>query len=201
MSRAPETPPDPVGATDFGRELNGDAARRSLADALRQRSEKAAAKEAFNRRLALGLAGFLGGLVLVVPAVLWLTQKAPAARPAEARPASGPAPIVRGPPVTRPAQSPQAAAGLPLGDRSQLDAARRQFRAGDIAGARKILVLPEFADNGEARFMLAETYDPNVLAAFGAHGVQAEAQTARRHYEAALARGVPAATQRLEALK
>jgi hypothetical protein len=79
--------------------------------------------------------------------------------------------------------------------------ARGLIRSGDIIAARRVLGRPELRQSPQALFMLAETYDPNVLAALGAMGVHAETSMARRYYEAALAEGVVAASPRLEALE
>ena len=47
---------------------------------------------------------------------------------------------------------------------------------------------------------LAETYDPNVLAAWGVRGQIADPRTARDLYAKANLIGIPMARQRLEAL-
>lgn len=162
-------------------------------------------------QIAMGVVGYVAGLALVVPAVFWLigqgsgavgtSQSSPpslsatirsdaAAGLTEARvPAPLPAPTLQLAP-------PAATAGLPL----ILNAAREEIRVGRIASARRLLEPADLAENGEARFMLAETYDPNVLAALGATGVMAETSMARRHYEAASRLGIEAAARRLEAL-
>jgi hypothetical protein len=53
----------------------------------------------------------------------------------------------------------------------------------------------------EAAYVLAETYDPNVLAALGITDIKAEVELARLFYERALGGGVIPARQRLEALR
>jgi hypothetical protein len=50
-------------------------------------------------------------------------------------------------------------------------------------------------------FALAETYDPNMLTAWGVRGVAADIARARALYRKALSFGVATAHARLEALK
>lgn len=174
------------------------------------------ANHAVRFQLRMGLAGFLGGLALVVPVVLWLaTGREPQPPRLEPRPASlSPAATTKsGPPalLTAPTLADRAAAptAIPEPDgkttaqpgSEAIANARHLIRTGDIAGARRLLSPPELAGQGEAMFMLAETYDPNVLAALGATGVLAETQTARRHYETARNLGMTAADRRLEQLR
>jgi len=75
------------------------------------------------------------------------------------------------------------------------------FRDGRVLEARKILGSADMTSRGEAVFMLAETFDPNVLAALGITGVLAETQVARRLYARARELGVAAAAQRIDALR
>lgn len=82
-----------------------------------------------------------------------------------------------------------------------IEVARAYIRSGNIVDARKHLSDPSLAGSGEAVFMLAETFDPNVLAALGVAGVQAEPAMARRLYETASGLGMTAAWRRLEALR
>jgi hypothetical protein len=204
-------PAGTVGETDFGREVAGRQTAPSIATALRLRSKRNSAAEAMRFQVAMGVVGYVAGLALVVPAVFWLVGQgsgavgtspssqpslsttirsdAAAVRPAARVPAPVPSPSISLAP-------PAATAGLPL----ILNAAREEIRVGRIASARRLLEPAELAESGEARFMLAETYDPNVLAALGATGVIAETSMARRHYEAASRLGIEAAARRLEAL-
>ncbi|MDX2158125.1 MAG: hypothetical protein SFW09_16615 [Hyphomicrobiaceae bacterium] len=82
-----------------------------------------------------------------------------------------------------------------------LTIAKAMILEGNVVGARKLLSSPSNVERNEALFMMAETYDPNVLAALGITGVMAETATARRLYEAAAVRGNGAAEQRLQALR
>ena len=70
-----------------------------------------------------------------------------------------------------------------------------------MTGAREVLGAAEEASQGPASFALAETYDPNMLAAWGSRGVAADVAKARALYRKALNLGVAHAQVRLEALK
>jgi hypothetical protein len=72
---------------------------------------------------------------------------------------------------------------------------------GNMVRAREILSDAVLAENPRGLFALAETYDPNILAATGARDVRAEVERARMLYAKALAGGVAAAENRLNALK
>jgi hypothetical protein len=71
---------------------------------------------------------------------------------------------------------------------------------GDIGAAR--IVLERASDTGSARasFMLAETYDPAVLAAWGTYGTRGEVTKARELYAKAHAGGIQEARKRMNAL-
>jgi hypothetical protein len=81
-----------------------------------------------------------------------------------------------------------------------LSRARRRIESGDIPGAREVLKAPETASSGPLTFMLAETYDPNMLASWQtARGsANSDAHKARALYERALALGDSRARQRLQ---
>jgi hypothetical protein len=83
---------------------------------------------------------------------------------------------------------------------SALKRATALIASGDLAAAR--LVLHRAADAGDARaaMMLAETYDPAILAKLGVHGVVPDLVKARSWYEKAKQFGATEATQRLELL-
>lgn len=101
-----------------------------------------------------------------------------------------------------------AAAGQPAAaePRSNPDATRLLARAsallgqGDIGSAR--IVLERAAETGSARasFMLAETYDPRILSAWGTYGTRGEVTRARELYAKAQSGGIPEAKDRVEAL-
>lgn len=79
--------------------------------------------------------------------------------------------------------------------------ATRRVGSGDIAGARELLAAAEDGKQGPVSFALAETYDPNMLAAWGSRGVASDVARARALYRKALDLGVPRAQARLDALK
>jgi len=79
--------------------------------------------------------------------------------------------------------------------------ALRRVENGDVAGAREMLAAAEDGTHGLVAFALAETYDPNMLLAWGTRGVVADVVRARALYRKALNLGVATAHGRLEALK
>ena len=84
--------------------------------------------------------------------------------------------------------------------------ARLIARASALLGQRNIgaarIVLERVAETGNAKanFMLAETYDPAVLSAWGAFGTRGEAAKAREFYARAHAGGIQEAKDRSDAL-
>jgi len=78
--------------------------------------------------------------------------------------------------------------------------AAMRVSSGDIAGARDMLATAEASTQGPVTFALAETYDPNVLASWGARGVSPDVVKAEALYRKALEFGVGRAHMRLEAL-
>lgn len=219
MSALPQPQAPFSSGTDFGREIDG-ADRVSVADALRNRLDRTARADALRYHLGMGLIGFLGGLALVVPFVLWSSG---ATTTSDASGLSTPAalsdavtadtsrrPALVSVPTIAARESAVGAAGITHSESLRgsasdtietIETARNHIRAGEIEAARRLLSQPEIAGSSHALFMLAETYDPNVLAALGATGVLAEAEMARRYYQAALDEGVEAAAPRLEALE
>jgi len=206
--------------TGFNRDVPSEGGI-SLAEALREHSGRRARAEAIRYQIRMGLVGFVGGLVITVPFVLWLAQSTTSPTPeAEiGRELS----IGGGLPTTEAnassalqvpgiVQQVSAFDGFAAGKREPdaaanetaneaVETARSLIRAGDIHAAREILVRDELRQSGQALFMLAETYDPNVLAALGATGAHAETPMARRYYEAALIEGVSMAAPRINALE
>jgi len=84
---------------------------------------------------------------------------------------------------------------------AMLDDARRLIGEGDLAAARRLLEDQLLATMPAARFLLAETFDPNFLAARGIRSVRAEVPRAIELYREALSGGIDAARQRLTALR
>ena len=169
------------------------------------------------KQLGAAMLGLLAGLVVVVPAVLWLTgAMSPARAPLAASSVSEQQPteysIAKVRPMDPPVVQSDATAGLPSGytrdasvDATQqiemlLVRARQRIEGGDIAGAREILGA-DGAGSAPLIFALAETYDPNMLAAWGSRGVSADVQKARALYAKALDLGYGRAMARLDALK
>src|SRR6185503_926563 len=79
--------------------------------------------------------------------------------------------------------------------------ATQRIESGDVTGAREILADADDGGQGSISFALAETYDPNMLAAWGTRGAAADAAKARALYRKALSLGVARAQNRLDALK
>lgn len=74
------------------------------------------------------------------------------------------------------------------------------LRQGDIGAARAVLERAAELGSAQAHFALAETYDPNVLAKWGAYGTRSDATKARELYAKAEAKGVTEAKERFDAL-
>jgi hypothetical protein len=159
-----------------------------------------------------GLLGLAAGLVVLVPLALWwqntftsnnaqtavTSQSFTSAYPADIRPlassaASGEGRIevvsVKSISVTKPAE-----------DDTVTDA-RAKLAEGQILAARELLSKAVAARDPEGLFLLAETYDPNLLAAHQARGVGADAERARALYTSARSLGHARAAARLEALR
>ncbi len=91
-------------------------------------------------------------------------------------------------------------------DQEKTEAARLIARAsallgqGNIGAARIVLERAAENDNARASFMLAETYDPAVLSAWGTYGTRGEAAKARELYAKAHSGGIREAKDRLDAL-
>ena len=79
--------------------------------------------------------------------------------------------------------------------------AERLIETGDVAGARGMLAASETLAPGPIMFALAETYDPNMLAAWGTRGVTADVTKAKSLYVRARELGVARAQMRLDQLK
>jgi hypothetical protein len=201
----------------------------------------------FRQQLGATLLGLFAGLLIVVPAVLWLsgwigpprakpaagqqTASAPAdTRPAEAKPpktqarssepsasqyVTGSIEPRAGVDVPKPEQKVAVPVPVPVpapapppkvdDTRARMEEliaqAMRRVETGDVTGAREILGAAEGGGQGPISFALAETYDPNKLAAWGTRGVAADAVKARALYTKALSLGMTRAQERLDALK
>ena len=71
---------------------------------------------------------------------------------------------------------------------------------GDIGSARIVLECASETGSAKASFMLAETYDPAILAAWGTYGTRGEVTKARELYAKAHTGGILEAKNRLNAL-
>jgi hypothetical protein len=156
--------------------------------------------------------GLLAGVVVLLPVTLWLNAS-DASRVMVPRDdlASAASQLVVDARVVRLAE-PQSAverlqvAGLTTADAQEfvdadLDEARRLMLIGDVIAARTLLATAAAATSPRALFLMAETFDPNMLAAWGTRGVTADPDRARALYAAANALGHEKADGRLDALK
>jgi chromosome segregation ATPase len=71
---------------------------------------------------------------------------------------------------------------------------------GNIGAARIVLARATETGSVQANFMLAETYDPVILSAWGTYGTRGDATKARELYAKAHAGGIQKAKDRLDAL-
>jgi hypothetical protein len=98
--------------------------------------------------------------------------------------------------------SPQPLSAMSFADEAKLVArAETLIKQSDFAGAR--LLLEHAFEKGSARaaFLIAETYDWQILRSLQAYGVRGDAQMARQFYELAATAGIEKARERLEALQ
>jgi hypothetical protein len=204
----------------------------------------------FHQQMCAAVLGLIAGLMIVVPAVLWLSgffspqrsetvasriadaRSAPAtrfaevktarvpvrptdpARPAEALPESEAQSVKES--VEQPSPAPVEAKSTPMvpiiaaarlisPNQARIDGLLAQvaqhIESGDVTGAREMLADADDGGQGAVLFALAETYDPNMLAAWGTRGVVADAAKARALYQKAFGLGVARAQNRLDALR
>lgn len=196
----------------------------------------------YRQQMGAAILGLVAGLLVVVPAVLWLSgwlggpqtrasvarqpaveQKTVDVRTADVKPvrvqvrpveksetASAyvaatvePRPVTSEPPPVM--QQVAAASRIEPPQRPKaedlLTQAERRIESGDIAGAREVLASSEGSHSGPITFALAETYDPNMLAAWGTRGITADVTKARSLYVKARDMGVARAQLRLDQLK
>jgi hypothetical protein len=207
----------------------------------------------FRQQMGAAVLGLIAGLMIVVPAVLWLSgffsaqrpgptaagRVAPAAIEATASPDTKTAdvrtvkvrPVDPARPVERPPEKaaqfvtssiepprpvpvearplpppvPVATAARLIDPKARIEEllaqAAQRVESGDVTGAREMLAGADDGGQGSVSFALAETYDPNMLAAWGTRGVAADAAKARALYRKAFSLGVARAQNRLDALK
>ena len=92
-------------------------------------------------------------------------------------------------------------APTPKADDRLMVRADELFRKGDVSGARLLLERSLASGNARAAFLLAETFDPNILSRLGAMGIRGDVTKAREFYAQAQALGIPQAGERMQALK
>jgi hypothetical protein len=164
------------------------------------------------------IVGLAVGLCVTVPTVLWLTghgssplaligvtQLAPeTAKPTISAPAEVTWPVSASRGSTEPVAS-DGSSRPPSPDRESpagvLTTAELLIAGGDIALARTLLEQSAAAGNPSVLFSLAETYDPNMLAAWGNRDLNADPERARGLYERAMAGGIDRARTRLQGLR
>lgn len=154
--------------------------------------------------------GFCLGLLLIVPIVVWTTFSL------ISEPGGYPTTILAdGKQSLTASASFEAAAGLnsvatPVltkrpttvtNPAATLGLAREQIGRGDIGAARRLLSEGDVADSPAVVMALAETYDPNMLAAWNALFVEPDIEKAKQLYARAAVAGVADAERRLSALR
>jgi hypothetical protein len=135
---------------------------------------------------------------LTTPAAIVIEEPAPA--PVQPMPETKPvlsAPEAK-PVLAAPAPPPVAPAPPPP---DLLEQARVLVGKGDILAAREAIEGVNIEANPLAAMALAETFDPNMLAAWSIRGAHADVERARHLYQRAFSSGVMKARQRLEALE
>jgi hypothetical protein len=166
-----------------------------MADEMRAlQSAKATPSMGLERAAPGGSAGAVMELLHAPPPIL---ATGAIAAPAEAeRPAVGVAIPAPSTPAVRPPPTSSSVADDRLTARADM-----LFHSGDVSGARLLLERAQEGGNAQAIFLLAETFDPNALAAIGAVGIRSDPARARELYGRALALGIARAGVRMEALK
>jgi len=133
----------------------------------------------------------------------------PAAIPPPLAPEPPPAPPIPPLPAAAPAEPPlslpPAARPVPRMSPAETETARRRGEAlaalGDISGARRFLERAALAGSGEAALAMAESFDPQKLAARGVIGLSPDRAAALTWYRHALALGVADAAPRIARLE
>lgn len=208
--RTAEPPPLPMGAYSKG--ARADAAEPSEMPQILQtrRGVPKGGAEAVRRGWRIGQivapAILVLSLFLVAALMFWPTGPAEKmAGPAKYSPSGKSASLfssLAG--VERGAEAWGPAAGqrppLSVEDAILLERAEDLLLRGEVEAARRLLTESANGGNRNARFALAETFDPNILASRGMRIPIADASTARTLYAQALAAGDARAQLRLEGL-
>ena len=161
-----------------------------------------------------GSTSSLGAAALGARELPWLPEAEKRAESLDVNPAPIPSPprvAVPAPEVApipspgpAPASSAQLAApnSLPIAQVAELlKQARGRIELGDIAGARLLLERAAAGSEPSALMALAETYDPSMLAKWGARGLKGDPGKARALYLKASERGLAEAKARMLALR
>jgi hypothetical protein len=221
---APPVPPLPP-ASEASATRRGDAPVPSLS--ARQGTASEEQSGWVRQRVYAGGLGLIIGLALIAAGLLWLAGQVGSSRKSEVHEA---APIDEEPAnlgeganwssVAKPELAPRedlispspseasgvldrpaTAATLRASSEPLVQEARQRIERGDVAGARDLLANADTDRSGVVLFTLAETYDPNMLAAWGMRGISPDIDKAKGLYSAALSLGYAAARQRLDALQ
>ena len=160
------------------------------ADAAARAAAERALAENLNRKAAAAQAAAAQAAPAPLPA------PAPAAATPPAQIASAPAAPQ---PLAAPAVPPQSVVSS-AESRAHVTRAAGMFRDGDVSGARLLLDRAVRGGDPTAAFALAETWDPNILAALNVRGVKGDKDKARALYAQALQGGLGEARGRLAAL-
>ncbi len=149
-----------------------------------------------------GLLGLCAGLIVLVPVALWWQQQVTSNDPTTTTSlVTSIAPLA----VTDEALlSVSAVNTVRIAKSAELQAvaeARALMADGNMLEARATLAGVVAARDPEGLFLMAETYDPNILAAHRARGVGADTERARALYKAAQSFGHTRASLRLDALR
>jgi hypothetical protein len=187
----------------------------------------------YRQQLGAAALGLIAGLIVVVPAVLWLSgylggpqAKATRSQTAEAAPVKmAPVKTVPTAQATPPAKETayavaaidaypakaESAAPMervvvtpkvdpPARSRTAdlMAEAKRLIESNDVRRARDVLEAAETKASAPMTFMLAETYDPNMLASWQTKGITANPEKARSLYQRARDLGDSRAAQRLD---
>ena len=203
----------------------------------------------FRHQMGAAVLGLIAGLMIVIPAVLWLSgffgqqrSGSTAARTSPSAIESSPTadkvveaararPVHQHPSAEKPSESaaqyvigslepqpgqPFAANPTPLSAiprvaplvdpikpriEELLAQANQKIESGDVIGAREMLASADDGTQGAISFALAETYDPNMLAAWGIRAMVADAAKARELYQNASDLRVTRAQNRLDGLR
>jgi hypothetical protein len=120
-------------------------------------------------------------------------------------PPTPPVAAVSAPPVAAVSAPPPPVAAVNAPSAAEVAELLRRSRGhidiGDIAGARLLLERAASGNEPSALMALAETYDPTILAKWGARGLRADPAKARALYQKAAERGIAEAKARVLALR